>query len=415
MPELDVIVVGAGPGGVAASTRLVQKGIDPRRILVLERYRFPRAKPCGGGLTGHMEEVLAKLDLALEVDHFASSVARMRFGGFERRIELGRPINVIRREEFDANLVDQLRRRNVEVAEGEGVKGYDVYRDHVVVHTSRGRELTAKVLIGADGAASVVRKQLLNNEKALPHRLFKMELALPNDRKQDPAMLYDFTPMNYGLRGYLWVFPVPGGLLNVGVMHYPAYRQSGIALVDILRRGLAELDIELPAKGTRGWPAWGYHPSVRVAGPRVLTVGDAAGIDGLTGEGIAVAMEQAVVAGDAVQAAFRTGDFSFSSYRKQLRRATVGRELALDRWLAWLLYKQKNWQRWMSLILYDPFILQMYAARVCGTEVLADKKPQLYAALWRHLFRMRKRRKALQQAALAPAHQLKSSPISSEV
>lgn len=402
MSRYDAIVVGAGPGGVAAAARLVHNGIEPDKVLVLERYRFPRPKPCGGGLTGHMDEVMAELGLALEVDHVPSPVARVRFGGFERRVELERPVNVIRREEFDANLVDQLRRRNVEVVEGEGVKGYDVHRDEVVVHTQKGRTLRTRVLIGADGAASVVRKQLLDNEKALPHRLFKMELALPASHRVDSAMLYDFTPMTYGLRGYLWVFPVAGDLINVGVMHYPAYRKSGIELIDILRRGLAELDIELPAKGTRGWPVWGYHPGKRVSGPRVLTVGDAAGIDGLTGEGIAVAMEQAVVAGDAVAAAFRSGNFAFSRYRKQLRRATVGRELALDRWLAWLLYERKNWRRWLSLVLYDPVVLEMYAARVSGSQVLADKKPQLYAALMRHMFRGRKRRRALEQASSAP-------------
>jgi len=404
MPQFDAIVVGAGPGGVAAAARLVQNGTDPSKILVLERYTFPRPKPCGGGLTGHMDQVMAELELDLEVAHIPSPVARVRFGGFERRVELSSPVNVIRREEFDANLVEQVRRRNVEVIEGEGVKGYDAHPDEVVVHTSKGRQLSAKVLIGADGAASVVRKQLLNNEKALPHRLFKMELTLPEGRSQDKAMLYDFTPMNYGLRGYLWVFPVSGGLINVGVMHYPAYRQSGVTLVEILRKGLAELGIELPAKGTRGWPAWGYHPGKRVSGPRVLTIGDAAGIDGLTGEGIAVAMEHAVVAGDAIDVAFQTGDFSFSNYRKQLRRAIVGRELALDRWLAWMLYTRKNWRRWLSLVLYDEEVLEMYAARISGSEVLADKKLQLYSALWRHLFRARKRRKALEQAAAsAPA------------
>ncbi len=398
MPTFDAIVVGAGPGGVAAAVRLVQIGIDPAKILVLERYRFPRPKPCGGGLTGHMDEVMEQLGLELEVDYVPSPDARVRFGSFERRVQLGRPVNVIRREEFDANLVEQLRRRNVEVVEGEGVKGYDAHADEVIVHTSKGRALSTKVLVGADGAASVVRKQLLDNEKALPHRLFKMELTLPQGRSQDTAMLYDFTPMSYGLRGYLWVFPVSGNLLNVGLMHYPASRQSGVKLIEMLRRGLAELDIELPAKGTRGWPVWGYHPGKRVSAPRVLTVGDAAGIDGLTGEGIAVAMEQAVVAGDTIEAAFHTGDFSFSSYRKQLRRATVGRELALDRWLAWLLYTRKNWRRWLSLVLYDPQVLEMYAARVSGSQILADKKPQLYAALWRHMFRSRKRRKALEQA-----------------
>lgn len=399
--DYDVIIAGAGPAGAAAAARLLR--LEPRlreRILVLDRYRFPRPKPCGGGLTGHADEALAAAGLALEVPHWPSPRARVRFGAFERTVDLGRPVNVVRREDFDANLVDQVRRLGIEVIEGEGVKGYDDAAERLTVHTSKGRALGTRVLIGADGAASVVRKQLLGNPRELPHRLFKLEMALPAGDRPDDAMLYDFTPMVHGLRGYLWIFPVPGNLVNVGVMHYPAYRKSGVELTDLLRRGLAEHGLELPARGTRGWPVWGYRPGQRIAAPRVLTVGDAAGIDGLTGEGIAVAMEQAVVAADMVCEAFASGDLSFARYRRRIRGATVGRELALDRWLARLLYGSRRLRKsWLSLVLYDPDVLEMYAARVSGSEVLADQKVRLYRALMRHIVRLPARRRALTRAA----------------
>lgn len=394
--DYDVIIAGAGPAGTSAAARLYKR--DPKiRVLVLERYHFPREKPCGGGLTGHVEEAMSELDLTLDVPHWPSRDARVRFGTFERSVTMGRPVNIIRREEFDASLVAQVRARGIEVVEGEGVKGIDVGPDAVTVATSRGRELTAEVLIGADGVASVVRKYILDNPRVMPHRLFKLEMTVPRTRGVDPAMLYDFTPMAYGLRGYLWVFPVPGDLINVGLMHYPAYRQGGPALLDILRRGLGELGIDLPARGSRGWPVWGYAPGTAISRPRVLAVGDAAGIDGLTGEGIAVAMEQAIVAGDAVYEALDRRQFGFAGYRARVRRAVVGRELALDRWLARLLYggKGERWRYWLSLVLYDPDVLEMYAARVSGSEVLADQKLRLYGALARHAVRGRGRKRAL--------------------
>lgn len=395
-PQYDVIIAGAGPAGTSVAARLQQQR-PGLRLLVLERYRFPRPKPCGGGLTGHVDEAMAELGLELDVPHWPSRDAKVRFGSFERAVTMGRPVNIIRREEFDASLVAQVRARGIEIVEGEGVKRIEVDDRAIAVVTSHGRRLTAEVLIGADGVASVVRKHILDNAKALPHRLFKLEMTVPRTRAVDPAMLYDFTPMAYGLRGYLWVFPVPGELINVGLMHYPAYRKGGPALIEILRRGLGELGIELPDKGTRGWPAWGYAPGTAIARPRILAVGDAAGIDGLTGEGIAVAMEQAVVAGDAVVEAFATGDFRFADYRKRIRRAVVGRELALDRWLARLLYggKRERWRYWLSLVLYDPDVLEMYAARVSGSEVLADQKLRLYGALARHALKGRGRRRKL--------------------
>jgi geranylgeranyl reductase family protein len=405
----DAIVAGAGPAGTAVAARLEQHGRAPN-ILVLDRYSFPREKPCGGALTGHADPVMAELGLELRVDHFPSTDAKVRFGSYQREIRMGAPVDVIRREEFDADLVQQVRERGVEVIEGEGIKGYENRGDHVLVTTSKGRELEASVLVGADGAASIVRKQLIG-KKTIPHRLFKMELTLPASQTPDPAMLYDFTLMASGLRGYLWIFPVPDGRINVGLMHYPArdQRLGGRQLTDLLRQGLADHGVELPDSGTRGLPVWGYHPKARVSEPRVLTVGDAAGIDGLTGEGIAVAMEQAVVAGDLIERGLASDRLEFSDYRRRLRKATVGRELALDRWLSRLLFGHKYWREWLSLVLFDPDVIEMYARRVDGTEILADQKARLYRALFRHLLKRRKRRRALIAATIDEPLQLEAA------
>ncbi len=393
----DVVVIGAGPAGAATAARLHQHGV--RDVLVLERYDLPRDKPCGGGLTGHIDEALAALDLRLTVPFVPSPAARVRYGTFERTVTMARPVQVIRRIEFDASLVAQIVARGVGVETGDAVDALAVEPDHVALRLASGLELRARVVVGADGAASIVRKHLTGNAKALPHRLFMQELATA---PVDDAMVYDFTPMADGLRGYLWLFPVAGGRTNVGLMHYPSTRRGGPELLRTLRARLAGHGVELPAKGARGWPVWGYHPSAPVSAPRLLTVGDAAGIDGLTGEGIAVAMEQAQVAGDAVARGLASGDLGFRGYRRALRRAAVGRELALDRWLARLLYQAgPGWQRWLSLVLFDPDVLEMYAARVAGSEVLADQKLRLWRALARHMVRAGARRRQL-AAALPP-------------
>ena len=399
----DAIIAGAGPAGAAVAARLAQHGRGGR-ILVLDRYRFPREKPCGGALTGHADGAMAALDLELRVASAACWEAGVRFGNFQRTVRMGRAVRVIRREEFDADLVAQVRARGVEVVEAEGVADYAVCGDRVAVTTTRGRALEAEVLVGADGAASVVRKRLGGGgrrrgrggaDRALPHRLFQLEL--PAGAGADPPMLYDFTPMARGLRGYLWIFPVPGGRQNLGLMHYPSAgaRRGGRELVDLLGRGLAEHGIALPERAARGWPAWGYQPSRPVSAPRVLTVGDAAGIDGLTGEGIAVAMEQAIIAGDWIDRGLRDRALGFAGFRRALRRAVVGRELALDRHLAGMLYDSRRWRSWLALVLYDPDVIEMYARRVDGTEVLADQKGRLMRALMRHVGKSGSRRRQL--------------------
>jgi flavin-dependent dehydrogenase len=304
-----------------------------------------------------------------------------------RTVELGRPVRIVRREEFDHSLVEQARALGIEVRENSPIEDFKVEEGGVGVGGLR-----ARILVGADGVGSLVRKRLQPRE-GRPIRLFRAEIA----GETDEAMLYDFTPMAEGLRGYLWIFPVPGGRLNVGLMHYPGTALSGGELTQLLSRHLAAQGVKLSSPA-RGWPAWGYLPGGRVSAAHLLCVGDAAGIDALTGEGIAVGMEQGLVAADAIAQALTDGDFRLSGYRRALRKATVGRELALDRWLARLLYGGAAWRRWLSLVFYDDKMLELYAARVSGSLVLADHKRELVAALMRHLLKTTSRTQRLDRA-----------------
>jgi geranylgeranyl reductase family protein len=378
--DYDVLVAGAGPAGTATAAALVRRGVSPAKILVVDRARFPRPKPCGGGLTGHAAAAMRALGFELAVPHVPSPRARVVCGAIDRTVRLPQPVEIIRREEFDRCLVEQTRAMGVEIRENAALRDFRIDAGMVEARTESGA-VRARVLVGADGAGSIVRKRLIPRE-ARPIRLFRAELAC---KRADDAMVYDFSPMRPGsaLRGYLWIFPVAGDRINVGLMHDPVTQRSGSDLTALLRTELERHGVTLDGEA-RGWPAWGYHPRTRVAVPHLVLVGDAAGIDGLTGEGIAVALEQGLVAADAIARALDDGDFRFRGYRRALRRATVGRDLAIDRWLARLLYRGKT-ERWLGFLLEDPKMLDLYAARVAGGVVLADRKADLIAAFGRYL------------------------------
>ena len=275
------------------------------------------------------------------------------------------------------------------------------------VVTSLGRVLQARVLVGADGAGSRIRKALAASSssagadaRAIPLRLFRSELPAPPALQLGERMIYDFSPMDHGLRGYVWLFPVAGDRVNVGVMHYPSRHLPGAEIERLLRRTLAAHGVHLAASA-RGWPAWRYDPRARIAGPHLLCVGDAAGIDPLTGEGIAVGLEHGIVAAGAILRALESNDFQLAGYAAAVRAAVVGRELALDRWAAALLYPSSGFSLALSMVMFDPAVRALYAARVSGSAVLADAKPDLLRALARHTLAVRHRVRRL-AAARAP-------------
>jgi flavin-dependent dehydrogenase len=208
--------------------------------------------------------------------------------------------------------------------------------------------------------------------------------------------------MDLGLRGYVWLFPVAGDRVNVGVMHYPSRHLPGAEIERLLRRTLETYGVELTSPA-RGWPAWRYDPRAQIAGPHLVCVGDAAGIDPLTGEGIAVGLEQGMIAAGAIVHALASGDFQFAGYAAAVRAATVGRELALDRWAAALLYPPSGFSGALSMVMFDPAVRALYAARVSGSAVLADAKPDLLRALARHAVAVRGRVRRLADARAARA------------
>ena len=390
--SLQVLIAGAGPAGVATALALVQRAPAlAGRVLCLDRARFPRAKPCGGGLTGHAHQALRQLGLAVRVPSVACRTGQLIYGQASADVALERPVEIVRREDFDADLVAQARARGIEIVEGEGVDRFTVDADArtVSIATSRGRTLRARVLVGADGAGSRVRKALAPSRDddsaaaVTPLRLFRAEVPAPAALQLGERMIYDFSPMDHGLRGYVWLFPVAGGRVNVGVMHYPSRHLPGADIERLLRRTLAAHGVHL-ASPARGWPAWRYDPRARIAGANLICVGDAAGIDPLTGEGIAVGLEHGIVAADAIACALESGDFQFTGYAAAVRAATVGRELALDRWAAALLYPPSGFSLALSMVMFDPAVRALYAARVSGSAVLADAKPALLRALARH-------------------------------
>jgi flavin-dependent dehydrogenase len=307
--DAQVIVVGAGPAGSAAALFLAREGCD---VLVLDRARFPRDKPCAEYLSPQASRILEAMGVLEAVT--AAGAARLvgmkirAPNGVEAvgRFNAGHPYRghreyglALRRLLLDGLLLDSVRGAQVRVLEGVHVR--DLLTDSrghtagVQVQQPDGtlRELRARLVIGADGLRSVVaRRSGLGRHGRWPRRM-----ALVAHYEAVSGMT-EFGEMRVGEDGYVGLAPVDSGLVNVALV-VPASRareMSGDAAGFLARR--LSLDQSLSERLTR---ARRVGP-VRTIGPfnwraacawrpGLVLVGDAADFfDPFTGEGIYAAL-----------------------------------------------------------------------------------------------------------------------------
>ncbi len=338
MLHKEIVIVGSGPAGSSTALHLLKTQPSfAGEILVLDKAVHPREKVCAGGLIPHTLECLKELDVPLSVPHVAVDRALVRIPpGREVYCEGERFCYVVRRNEFDAALVQTAKQRGAEVHEGEKVLGLVRDSEGVCVRTDRG-EYRTRMVVGADGAGSIVRRKLLGNGVGIMGKAIMCDI--PVQETLWPGFLehrydFNFVPVTYqGLKGYLWAFPC---LIN-GVPHVNVgiYSLGTDGLTSANLRWLLGQEIMILAGHTsagcllrfKAFPIHGYTEHTLLAVPHALLVGDAAGVDPLMGEGISLALEYGKMAAAEVIRAAEEGDFSFAQYTERIRSSWMGKRL----------------------------------------------------------------------------------------
>jgi geranylgeranyl reductase family protein len=290
--RFDAIVVGAGPAGSTAAFRLSRAGA---RVLLLDRERFPRDKPCGGGLTYRaVRQLPVPVDPVVE-DVVARFELGFRYGSRFERSSDGPLILMTQRRRLDAHLAEQAAAAGADFRDGVRATALELEDDAGTVRFD-GAGATAPIVLGADGVNGLCARSLglartRRHGVALEGNVLNVH-ARGREYRGKAVVELGTVP-----GGYAWVFP-KGDHVNVGV---GGWESEGPRLRGHLERACAAYD--LPSEHLEALR--GYRLPMRRAGDRVvhgraLLLGDAAGlIDPLSGDGIYEALVSSRLAADA--------------------------------------------------------------------------------------------------------------------
>jgi geranylgeranyl reductase family protein len=277
--RFDVLVVGAGPAGSAAALHLARSGA---RVLLADKARFPRDKPCGGGLTGRaLRHVPCDVQPVVErvVDRM---VMRAGYRTTVDRTSRAPLIAMTQRRRLDQHLAEQAAAAGADFRDGAAVAGIELDDSGVTARVGDSR-VGASFLVGADGANGVVARAAALGGEIVRGVALEGNVAW-SALEQAAYASAAWVELGVFQGGYGWVFP-KGDHANLGV---GGWMEEGPRLRDHLDR-LARAHGVDPAVLTdvRGHRLPMRELGAPAAHGRVLLVGDAAGlVDPLSGDGI---------------------------------------------------------------------------------------------------------------------------------
>ena len=318
MQKFDVIIVGAGPAGSASAIKMAGSGLN---IALLDKADFPRDKTCGDALSVDVINQLAMLSETLR-DEFMSSINKMPSYGVKIFSPNHRHVDIpfiyqnekscgyiSPRMNFD-NLLFQHAKKysNIHVFENCTVTNVIKKDNKVELETSLGK-YEANIVIGADGAHSVVNKFLGNVKVEKQHYSAGLRVyyeGVTSFHEENYIELHFFKDI---LPGYLWVFPLADNKANVGIgMLSSTVSKKKVNLKETLQTLLKthphladRFKNAKPLETVKGYGLPLGSKKRNISGEGFLLTGDAAAlIDPFSGEGIANAIRSGRVAAEHV-------------------------------------------------------------------------------------------------------------------
>ncbi len=334
----DVAVVGAGAAGAAAAFHLARRGLA---VVLLDRARFPRSKPCGGGMAASMQ-TLFPFELTPAVD---AVIEQVRFTWC-----LGDPVTavlpgdapfwIVRRSVLDAYLVEQATAAGVDFQPGVTVQSLQRSGNHWQLQatgpTGAALALQARAVVIADGSESrLAARHGLG--PARPRFADTVSVEVECAVSESSTARFEFGLVRHG---FCWAFPRQGGYsIGVGTFIGRDPADADAVLSQLLPSlGLPADAGERRAGQLRIWD--GHHP-LHGQGDNtgLVVVGDAASLcDPFLAEGLRPALISGCRAAEAIEAWLAGEPTALAGYTLRMR-SEWGESMAWGKRIAQVFYR----------------------------------------------------------------------------
>lgn len=392
MKPIKIAIIGGGPGGASTALYALDQGIDAGEITLFDAAHFPRKKLCGGGLTFRGS---ASLDELLGERPFGQTVGGLVFRASIGELEVREPgpQYLYDRGILDHALIERCKARGVRVVEGARLKSIEPGASaHRLIFTD-GSEARAELVVGADGARSVVRREAGLRGGRLGRLV---EAVYRSDGPFDEeTLVFDFEPVLMDIPGYRWCFPypLPDGerRYKIGIMDGRG-AQSGERLREETEAYARALGMEPLEPKIAGWPEHYFHRKSEAHAEGIFLTGEAWGIDPLLGEGIAPAYQMGKYTAARLRDALDRSVRKLPDYERGFLRSEEGKNLVFQGFLADRLYGRSG-KHWLSVLFSNPRLRELAQRETEIYGRLRKRAPELilsYIALFfRDLFRRR--------------------------